>query len=173
MVSREARVPTKMSRAGGRGRGPAESTARGITLVELLVVMAIISLMISISYPTLTAGLDGIRLQTSLDRAGAFFHAARQEADHRQQPVQFTVDPERNRLTAVTIDSGWQDELGLPDAIHIAYPKVEQNLVLFPGSPAPALRLQLEARDGSRGGFQISVFTGTPEKWQGPREAEP
>ena len=54
------------------------STERGITLIELLVAMAIVALMVSISYPTMTRGLDGIRLKTAVDRAGTFFNAARQ-----------------------------------------------------------------------------------------------
>ena len=98
------------------------STESGITLIELLVVMGIIALMVSISYPTLTRGLDGVRLKTSVGQAGAFFNSVRQAADRRQQPVQLTVDPKQNRLIAVAVDGGWDDQLVFDGRIRVTFP---------------------------------------------------
>ncbi len=84
--------------------------------------MAIVALMVSISYPTMTRGLDGIRLKTAVDRAGTFFNAARQAADRRQEPVQFTVDLERNQLTTLFADGDWEDHLVLDESTKVASP---------------------------------------------------
>ena len=143
------------------------STESGITLIELLVVVAIISLMVSISYPTLTRGLDGVRLKTSVGQAGAFFSRVRQAADRRQQPVQLTVDPKQNRLTALAVDGGWDDELAFENRIRVAFPAQPSSLILYPGHPAPRFRLLLANESGGRDGLQVNVFTGVPENWDG------
>ena len=148
------------------------STERGITLIELLVAMAIVALMVSISYPTMTRGLDGIRLKTAVDRAGTFFNAARQAADRRQRPVQFTVDPERNQLTTLSADGSWEDHLVLDERTKVAFPSKVQSLILYPGDPPPEFRLFLKAPDGTGAGLKINVFTGVPEEWDGPRDLE-
>jgi type II secretory pathway pseudopilin PulG len=146
------------------------STVAGITLVELLVVVALIGLMLSISYPTLTTGLDGFRLRSAVDRAGAFFQQARLEADRRQHPVQLTADPETNQLRALAVDASWRKSLDFADGVRLVQPPRPQSWVLFPGAPPPRVRLLLEAQTGGRRGLSINVFTGVAEDWKGPAE---
>ena len=148
------------------------STERGITLIELLVAMTIVALMVSISYPTMTRGLDGIRLKTAVDRAGTFFNAARQAADRRQEPVQFTVDPEGNQLTTLSADGAWEDSFVLDESTEMAFPSKVQSLILYPGDPPPEFRLLLRSPDGATAGLKINVFTGVPEEWDGPEDLE-
>jgi type II secretory pathway pseudopilin PulG len=141
------------------------STA-GITLIELLVVVALIGLMVSISFPTLTTGLDGFRLRAAVDRAGTLFQQARVEADRRQQPVQFTADPESNQLRALAVDASWRETLDLADGVRIVQPLGRQSWMLYPATPAPQVRLLFEAQTGGRRGFSINVFTGVAEDWK-------
>jgi prepilin-type N-terminal cleavage/methylation domain-containing protein len=143
------------------------STVSGITLVELLVTVAIIGLMLSISYPTLTTGLDGFRLRAAVDRAGTLFQQARLEADRRHQPVQLTADPISNQLRALAVDSSWRETLEFAEGVRIAQPGEQRNWMLFPGTPPPQVRLLLEAQTGGRRGFSINVFTGVAEDWAG------
>ena len=75
--------------------------------------MAMIALMVSISYPTLTRGTRRCPAQDIGGQAGSFFSRVRQAADRRQQPVQFTVDPKGNRLIAIAVDGGWDDQPGV------------------------------------------------------------
>jgi prepilin-type N-terminal cleavage/methylation domain-containing protein len=143
------------------------STVSGITLVELLVTVAIVGLMLSITYPTLTAGLDGFRLRAAVDRAGALFQQARIEADRRHQPVQLTADPDANQLRALAVDSSWRESLEFAEGVRIVQPGEQRNWMLFPGTPPPQVRLLLEAQTGGRRGFSINVFTGVAEDWDG------
>jgi Tfp pilus assembly protein FimT len=131
-------------------------------------VVAIIGLMVSISYPTLTAGLDGFRLRSAVDQAGAFVQEARVQADRRQQPVQFTADPKANRLTVLTADPAWRDSLDFGDGVRIVEPSQSRSWMLFPATPPPQVRVLLEARSGARKGILINVFNGLAEDWQGP-----
>ncbi len=172
-TGRRHAAPTALLRgsrlSGSRLNG---STERGITLIELLVTITIVALMVSISYPTMTRGLDGIRLKTAVDRAGTFFNAARQAANRRQEPVQFTVDPERNQLTTLSADGDWEDRLVLDESTEVAFPPKIQSLILYPGDPPPEFRLFLKTHDGSGAGLKVNVFTGVPEEWGGPQDLE-
>ena len=134
----------------------------------MLVVIAIIGLMVSISYPTFTTGLDGFRLRAAVDRAGALFQKARLEADRRQRPVQLTADPEANQLRALAVDASWRETVAFADGMRLVQPGKPQIWMLFPNTPAPQVRLLLEAQTGARRGFSINVFTGVAEDWQGP-----
>ena len=137
----------------------------GITLIEILVTVAIIAVMVGISYPTLTRGLDGIRLQTSVSQAGTFFNRARMEATRRQRPVHFMVDPEKKQLLAIETEGGWQDELQFESGITVVFPMEREQLILYPGQSSPEFRLRLENRAGTRAGLKINVLTGAAEKW--------
>ena len=143
---------------------------RGVTLVELLVVMAIIALMIAITLPGLSAGLGAIVVRTDIDRAGSFFSKARLEADFRQQPVQLTVDPETGEISAVSVDGAWEDSFVLDQRSRMIFPKERQSLILHPSTPAPRFRLLLASGGGARVGTQINIFTGVPEEWNPSEE---
>jgi prepilin-type N-terminal cleavage/methylation domain-containing protein len=153
-------------RGGSTDQPSNRSAVSGITLIELLVVVALIALMASISYPTLTAGLDGFRLRSAVDHAGTFFHQARVQADRRQQAVQVTADTEANQLRALSVDASWRDSLDFTGGVRIVGPPGQQSWLLYPGAPPPRARLLLEAKTGSRRGLSLNVFTGVAEDWQ-------
>jgi prepilin-type N-terminal cleavage/methylation domain-containing protein len=142
----------------------------GITLIELLVAMAIIGLMLAITFPSFTSGLDGIVLRSDIDRAGSFFSQARLQADRLQQPVQLTADPQGHKLTAVSVDGSWEESFVLHDRSQIVFPQEKQSVILHPSTPAPQFRLLLESERGARAGLQINVFTAVPEDWNPSKE---
>ena len=67
---------------GGRAMATDDPDLLGWPVI-LLVVMAIVSAMMAIAYPNVTSGLEGVRLKTTVDRAGQFWIEARQHADPR------------------------------------------------------------------------------------------
>jgi prepilin-type N-terminal cleavage/methylation domain-containing protein len=144
----------------------------GITLIEILVAMAIVAVIASISYPSFTAGLDGIRLKTANNKASSFFMAARNRADRFQSAVQLTADPEKNELRAVSVDGKWEDRLKFESGIEVASPEEAVSLILFPGNPPPQFRMLLRSPRESTAGFKINVFTGTAEDWDGEADAQ-
>ncbi len=147
-----------------------QGAQQGITLVELLVAMAIIGLMLAITFPSFTAGLDGIVLRSDIDRAGSFFNQARLQADRLQQPVQLTADPGERKLTAISVDGAWEESFALNERCSIVFPKEKQSVILHPGTPAPRFRLLLQSERGASAGLQINIFTGVPEDWSPGQE---
>lgn len=141
------------------------TTQLGITLIEVLVTVVIIAVMVGVSYPTLTSGLDGIRLRTSISQAGTFFSRARLQATRTQNPVQFVIDPKKKQLMASAIEGGWHGKLQFEDGVYVVFPADYARLILYPGQPSPEFRLKLQNRAGTRIGLKINVLTGVPEKW--------
>ena len=74
------------------------SLRRGVTLVEMLVVVSIIGLMAAVSFPSVTSGLDSIRLQSAADSVASFVNAAANRAERRQEVTELVIDPKANRL---------------------------------------------------------------------------
>ncbi len=165
------RFPEAATWGGQVPRPNAPSTQCGITLIELLVAMAIIGLMLAITFPSFTSGLDGLVLRSDVDRAGSFFSQARLQADRLQQPVQLTADPRGGKLTAVSVDGSWEEAVALDSRSNMIFPKEKQSVILHPSTPAPQFRLLLESERGARAGLQINIFTGVPEDWNPGGEA--
>ncbi|MCX6594119.1 MAG: prepilin-type N-terminal cleavage/methylation domain-containing protein [Acidobacteria bacterium] len=63
----------------------------GVTLIEMLVVVAIIGVMAGITYPSITAGLDSLRLTAAADSVAALFNDAANHAQRRQEWVEVRV----------------------------------------------------------------------------------
>ena len=152
------------------GRRERVNAQQGITLIELLIVMAIVSLMLGIAYPNVTSGLDGIRLKTTIDRSASFWAEARQRADRFQEVVQVTIDPKKRELRAESAHSEWDATLPFSDSLTIAAPKEQRKYMLYPGSPSPQFSLVLETEGGGRSGLKVNILTGLPEPWEGAEE---
>ncbi|HYM13030.1 MAG TPA: prepilin-type N-terminal cleavage/methylation domain-containing protein [Bryobacterales bacterium] len=145
-------------------------TGGGITLLELLVTMAIISMIVAIAFPSFLSGLDGIRLQSAARRMAAFLNVARGEADREQLPVEIRIDPGQNQVSALSADGSWERELRLEDGVRMAgaggpegAPGTPvQRFVVLPGVPAPRMQVRLETERGRSLAVSVDPLTGTP-----------
>ena len=149
--------------------------SRGITLLELLVAMAIAGMIMSISFPAVTAGLEGIRLQGTARRVGAFLNVARGQADRDQLPVELQIDLDRNRMSASSADGKWERTLELAEGVRLAavWPAVEgtgvRRFIVIPGVPGPSFRLDLTSARGRSLAVSVDPLTGTPQIEEAPR----
>src|SRR5262249_4116931 len=78
----------------GMGRMPTSSvgkTDRGVTLIELMVVVLLISLMVAISIPAVTSGIDSLRLNAATKSVVSFINSGLVRAGRRQQVVEITI----------------------------------------------------------------------------------
>ncbi|HEY6393410.1 MAG TPA: prepilin-type N-terminal cleavage/methylation domain-containing protein, partial [Bryobacteraceae bacterium] len=84
-----------------------EQKAAGITLVEMLVVVAIIALMVGISFPAITSGIDSLRLNAATNGVVSFFNTGLNRAERRQQVVAITISKTENEISMRSTEPGF------------------------------------------------------------------
>src|ERR1035437_698188 len=144
------------------------SRARCVTLVEMMVVVAIIGLMVGITFPAWSAGLDSVRLASAPDSLASFLNAAVNRAERRQQPMELIISPKDNLLTLYSNEPGFTRELRLPEGIAIEAvlprdpddPQGARRLILMPGATVPGIGIQIANQRGARRTARLDSLTG-------------
>ncbi|MGA7241431.1 MAG: prepilin-type N-terminal cleavage/methylation domain-containing protein [Bryobacteraceae bacterium] len=143
----------------------------GVTLIEMLVVVAIIGLMIAISFPSVTAGLDSVRMSSATGSVSAFLNSAVNRAERKQQPVALAISVKDNLIAMYGNEPGSERKLKLPDGVSIqaVLPALEgetpdqpRQLILMPGGTAPAIGIVLANEHGTRRIVRLDPMTGYP-----------
>jgi prepilin-type N-terminal cleavage/methylation domain-containing protein len=143
---------------------------RGVTLIELLVVMTIIGIIVGISFPAASAGIDSVRLASATQSAAAFLNSAVNRAERRQEAMELAISPKDNSMTLYSNEPGFQREYHLPDGITLdaVLPAVAEEtdsvrrILLLPGATVPGIGIQLSNRHGSRRIVRLDPMTGFP-----------
>ena len=144
--------------------------AKGITLVELLVVVAIISLMVGISFPAITSGIDSLRLNAATNGVVSFFNTALNRAERRQQVVAITISKAENEISMRSTEPGFVRKLDIPQGVTITriFPELPDNpdaprmFLLYPGGTVPRFGVQLMNRRNVERIVRVDPITGVP-----------
>ena len=142
----------------------------GITLIEMVVVVSIIGLVAGISFPSISAGLDSVRMVSATDSVAAFLNSAVNRAQRRQQPIGLGISPRENLLTLYSSEPGFKREFKLPDGIAIVeiMPQATgesdgpRQFLFMPGATMPGIGIQLANRRGTRRIVRLDPMTGFP-----------
>ena len=153
----------------------------GITLMEMLVVMAIASLMIGISFPAITSGIDSLRINTACDSIVSFLNGGLTRAERRQMVVEVTILKGARTLELRSPDASFIKELSLPEGIIIErvlpeIPMPEENaprrFLIYPGGVIPRFGVELSNRRGVHRIVRVDPITGVPQI-ERPEEQQP
>jgi prepilin-type N-terminal cleavage/methylation domain-containing protein len=143
----------------------------GITLIELMVVVAIISLIAAISFPAVTSGIDSLRVGQAANSIVSLLNSGLNRADRQQLLVEIIVSMAENTLTLRSADPNFIRILEMPDGVKIArvlpeIPGVEaapvRSYVLYPGGTVPRFGIELTNRRGDRRLVRVDPITGSP-----------
>ncbi len=164
-----SRLVTSRDREGAVSRLAANA---GVTLIEMLVVVALISLMIGISYPALTSGIDSLRLNAATNGVVSFLDYGLSRAERRQQMVEITISKAESSVEMRSSEPGFYRKLALPEGVSIVRvfpdlpenpdPEAKRDFVLYPGGTVPALGLQLINRRNVQRVVRVDPITGVP-----------
>ena len=136
----------------------------GVTLLEMLIVVAIIATLASISFPSLISGLAGIRLSSSAGDVASFFTSSMNRVERREQAAAIVVEPAKNRIVVFTAISGDKpaSELNLPPGILIDA-QDSARYMIYPGGAFPRISLILKNEKGARRRISIDPVTAVPK----------
>ena len=152
---------------------------RGITLIEMLVVVTIISLIVAVSFPAVTSGLDSLRLHQAVRDVVSLFDAGLSRAQRSQQVVEISVSPRENALWIRAPESQFERKIELPEGVTITR-VLPGNLsedelrvrdfYLYPGGSVPRFGIEMRNRRGQRRVVSVDPITGVP-RISDPQEA--
>jgi type II secretory pathway pseudopilin PulG len=135
----------------------------------MLVVVSIIGVLAGISYPSIAAGIDSVRMRSATDSVSSILNGAVDHADRRQQPVEIIIAAKENTISLISNETGFQRRLKLPDGIRIEtiFPQIAEEegprrLIVMPGSTVPAIGVQLANQHGARRRVRLDPMTGFP-----------
>ena len=137
----------------------------------MLVVCSIIGLIVAVSFPSFSAGLDSVRMSSATGMVSSFLNSAVNRAERRQQAVEIIVSPKDNLLTMYTNEPGFERKLQMPGGVTIQAvlpaigdepPDSPRQLMLMPGATAPGIGILLANQHGSRRIVRLDPMTGFP-----------
>lgn len=147
------------------------ASRRGITLVEMLVVVSLIGILAGISFPSVTAGVDSLRLSSASDRIAAFLNGALNRAERRQEAMEVTVSLAENAIWLRSPEPGFVRKLEMPEGVEIRAVLPEtpgetgaaRRILLYPGGTVPRFGVEIGNRRGARRIVRVDPTTGVPQ----------
>jgi type II secretory pathway pseudopilin PulG len=146
------------------------SSRSGITLIDMIMVLAIVGLISAIAFPTVTTGLDTVRLSSASDSIVSFLNSALNRAQRRQTPIEIYISIPENKIKLLASDL--TRELSMPETIRIAklHPEIltpddnqTRSIVLYPGGAIPRFGIEIEGPRKARRIVRVDPITGVPE----------
>jgi prepilin-type N-terminal cleavage/methylation domain-containing protein len=145
--------------------------SRGVTLMEMMVVLIIISLMIAIAIPSTLAGLENLRLSTGASSVAAFMNIAANRAERRQQAIELSIAVKENSVTMRSPDAAFLKKLELPPGITVqaVWPPLPEptdeprQFLIQPGGVPPRIGIEIANRRGGRRIVRLDPITGVSE----------
>lgn len=146
---------------------------RGITVLEMLVVVSLIGLMAAISFPSVASGLDSIRLATAADDVASTFSSALNYAERRQTAVEIAIDGGKGELRVASARPGLSRVSKLSDGVRVVEPGI-RTFYVFPGGAVPRIEVQLINARGARRLVRLDPISGVAEvtRIEGPLRRE-
>jgi len=130
---------------------------KGFTLLELVVVLLIITLIMAVSYPTLSRGTAALSLRTTGRDILNTFRYAREKAVTLQSGMLVTVDRENQKLRLTDDFGEGNREYLLPDNVRIdrvllGGSETGQSSIIvrfLPNGSSDTVEILLQSRNGS------------------------
>jgi type II secretory pathway pseudopilin PulG len=127
----------------------------------MLVVVAIVGAMVTISLPSFTTGLDALRLTQAADSVASLLNGGLNRVERRQEVVEIAIAPRENRIEMRSADGKFAQRVSLPEGVRVEGEPLQ--ILLLPGATAPRVAIQLANERGSRRIVRLDPITGAPQ----------
>jgi len=142
----------------------------GVTLIEMTIVVTLIGLMVGLTFPAVSAGVDSLRLSEASSRLVSFFNDALNRSERRQQPVEVIISKAQRALTMHSPDAGFEKKLELPQGISVVsiLPEAKEEsdaprqFMVYPGGAVPRVGVEIVNARGVHRIVRVDPITGVP-----------
>lgn len=153
---------------------------RGVTVLEMLVVVTLIGVMVGISFPAVTSGVDSLRLLSAADSVASFLNGALNRAERRQEVMEVSISKADNKLVLRSSEPNFVRELPMPTGVTITavLPEVvsaddaPRRIFLYPGGTVPRIGIELTNRRNARKVVRVDPMTGAPRIDDGTEDSK-
>ena len=148
-------------------------SARGVSLLELLLVVAILAIASLLATAAMSGGFEGVQLRSNAKEIAAQLRYTRAHAIATGQPQRFTIDPRAHAWTAPNGRAGdIPEKLGIvfTGAREVQPREGEGAILFFPDGAATGGRVQLSIK---RAAWNVDVAWLTGEVTLKRTEATP
>ena len=156
--------------------GVGKKRQRGATLIELVVVVALASVLLAVVFPAVGAGLRTLELRSAAERVAASARYARDQAVHRQRFYELEIDAAAGTVTVTDFAGEPRRSFELPasvrverilpeeDAFRDAQARVghPRRFLFSPDGNAPAFEIVL-GNDRRQAAVRSNPLTGFPK----------
>jgi general secretion pathway protein H len=128
-----------------------QAHAAGVTLMELLLVVAIASILLAIVFPAVGSGLGTLELRSAATRLAGAARYARDQAVYRQRIYQLEIDGAAGSISVADMDGGGVKSYQIPASVKVeavvpaegfAQSRI-RRLYFFPDGAAPEFEVIL------------------------------
>ncbi len=142
---------------------------RGVTLIEMMIVVTLIAIMVGISFPAVGSGVDSLRMTSASDGVASFLQGAINRAERRQQMMEISISKKENAMLLAGVD--FERRFQLPDGVAITdvMPPLPgdtgavRRFLLYPGGAPPRIGVRLVNRRGAERIITLDPITGVPQ----------
>ena len=128
--------------------GHAVRRSAGYTLIELVLVMAVLAVASMVTAPAVGRAVDGIRVRTEVAGIASFLRSVREQAVTRRQAHEVAFDAERRTLRVRRVGrdavSGGETRRQLSSLLHLESPTELRPITFMPqgGSSGGSFRIE-------------------------------
>lgn len=125
---------------------------RGLTVLEMLIVVAIVSLMVGLTFPSVGAGLESLRLRSAADSTASFLTLAMTRVESSQEPVELIIHRAGGVFELYSTDPKFARQMHLGAGLSIsrilpeapdAGEETPRSFLLLPGESLPRIAIEL------------------------------
>ena len=128
--------------------GRVNRSEQGVTLLELLVVVALASILLALVFPSVGAGLRTLELRSAAQRLAASARYARDQAIHRQRFYELEIDAAAGTVSVGDLEQTARRSFELPASVRVERISPEE-------ANGSSRRRFLFSPDGYTAAFQI------------------
>jgi general secretion pathway protein H len=142
-------------------RSPAGRDARGVTLLELVVVLAVLATVTAFALPSIRRGSEGLQLRAGAGRVASLLREARQQAVTHRRPTRVALEPSHRgaRLAWDGSDEPLR-RVELPERFRLAAASGGETLTFSPRGLVRDARWVVEGPGGRRLVVEVHGVTG-------------